>query len=189
MNERVRVCTVMVSNIIENTFFEETFLKYIKFYIIHIRSVLMATVGPVLISENKKYFIEAVLWIYGVILKSNELYFSASEIHIRPWHWTVATTGPGGQWIQWIRKSTGPPKNPLAPQKHIMTQMFSRREFMIARVKLHIFFCTLGLYITKNKYELTLSSEFCRLPVKIMAAYEALKKLNKKTLAPWASGK
>ena len=37
-------------------------------------------------------------------------------------------------------------------------------------------FCTLGLYITKNKYKLTLPSEFCRFPVKIMAAYEALKK-------------
>ena len=49
-------------------------------------------------------------------------------------------------------------------------------------------FCTLGLglYITKNKYELTLPSEFCRFPVKIMAAYEALKK---KLLAPRASGK
>ena len=54
----------------------------------------------------------------------------------RPWHWTVATTGPGGQWI---RKSTGPPKNPLAPQKHVMTKMFSRQEFMISRVKLHTF--------------------------------------------------
>ena len=38
----------------------------------------------------------------------------------------------------------------------------------------------------KNKYELTLPSEFCRFPVKIMTAYEALKK---KTLAPWTSGK
>ena len=36
-------------------------------------------------------------------------------------------------------------------------------------------FCTLGLYITKNKYKLTLPSEFCRFPVKIMAAYEELK--------------
>ena len=59
---------------------------------------------------------------------------------------------------QWIRKSTGPPKNPLAPQKHVMTQMFSRREFMISRVKLHTF---VHYYITKNKYELTLPSEFC----------------------------
>ena len=42
-------------------------------------------------------------------------------------------------------------------------------------------FCTLGLYIKrKNKYELTLPSEFCRFPVKIMAAYEALKKKKKK---------
>ena len=54
----------------------------------------------------------------------------------RRWHWTVATTGPGGQWI---RKSTGPPKTHWPPQKHVMTQMFSRREFMISRVKLHTF--------------------------------------------------
>ena len=42
------------------------------------------------------------------------------------------------------------------------------------------FISRLGLYITKNKYELTLPSEFCRFPVKIMAAYEALKKQTKK---------
>ena len=53
-----------------------------------------------------------------------------------------------------------------------MTQMFSRRDF--THEVAH--FCTLGLYITKNKYELTLPTEFCRFPVKIMAAYEALKK-------------
>ena len=41
---------------------------------------------------------------------------------------------------------------------------------MISRVK----------YITKNKYELMLPSEFCRFPVKIMATYEALKKKKKK---------
>ena len=56
---------------------------------------------------------------------------------------------------------------------------------MISRVKFHTF-VQLCLYIKKNKYELTLPSEFCRFPVKIMAAYEALKK---KTLAPRASGK
>ena len=49
---------------------------------------------------------------------------------------------------------------------------------MISRVKLHTF--VRGLYITKNKYELTLPSEFCRFPVKIMVAYEALKKKKKK---------
>ena len=38
--------------------------------------------------------------------------------------------------------------------------------------------------ITKNKYELTLPSEFCRFPVKIMAAYEALKKKQKKNHWP-----
>ena len=64
------------------------------------------------------------------------LYLTAPPVDSRPWHWTVATTGPGGQWI---KKSTGPPKNPLAPQKHVVTQMFSRREFMISRVKLHTF--------------------------------------------------
>ena len=42
-------------------------------------------------------------------------------------------------------------------------------------------FCTLGLYNEKiNLYKLTLPSEFCRFPVKIMAAYEALKKKKKK---------
>ena len=47
-------------------------------------------------------------------------------------------------------------------------------------------FCTLGLYITKNTYELTLPSEFCRFPVKIMAAYEALKKkLKKNNTGQW----
>ena len=46
-------------------------------------------------------------------------------------------------------------------------------------------FCTLGLYITKNKYELTLPSEFCRFPVKIMAAYEALKKKNTGPSGQW----
>ena len=59
---------------------------------------------------------------------------------------------------------------------------------MISCVKLHTF-VHLGLYITKNKYELTLPSEFCQFPVKIMAAYEALKKKKKKKLAPRASGK
>ena len=46
-------------------------------------------------------------------------------------HWPG---GPVNQKIHW------PPKNPLAPpKKHVMTQMFSRREFMISRVKLQTF--------------------------------------------------
>ena len=88
----------------------------------------------------------------------------------RPWHWTVATTGPGGQWI---RKSTGPPKKPTGPPKTCNDPNV---------LWFHAWSCTL-LYIrpiTKNKYKLTLPSEFCRFPVKIMAAYEALKKPNKK---------
>ena len=98
----------------------------------------------------------------------------------RPWHWTVATTGPGGQWII---KSTGPPKNPLAPPPKTCNHpnVFAAGIYDFTREVAH--FCTLGLYITKNKYELTLPSEFCRFPVKIMAAYEALKK-KKNPLAP-----
>ena len=58
----------------------------------------------------------------------------------RPWHWTVATTGPGGQWI---RKSTGPPKNPLAPQKHVMNQIiFPAGIYDFTREV--AYFCTLG---------------------------------------------
>ena len=78
-------------------------------------------------------------------------------------------------------------KNPLAPQKtHWPPQktcndpnVFAAGIYDFTREVAH--FCTLGLYITKNEYELTLPSEFCRFPVKIMAAYEALKKkINKK---------
>ena len=73
------------------------------------------------------------------------------------------------QKIHWPpKKSTGPPKtcndpNVFAPGIYDFTREVAN-------------FCTLDLYITKNKYELTLPSEFCRFPVKIMAAYEALKK-------------
>ena len=46
-------------------------------------------------------------------------------------HWPG---GPVNQKIHW------PPKKPTGPpQKHVMTQMFSRREFTISRVKLHTF--------------------------------------------------
>ena len=89
--------------------------------------------------------------------------------------------GPVNQKIHWPpKKPTGPPKTCNDPNVLAAGIYDFTRE--VANC------CTLGLYITKNKYELTLPSEFCRFPVKIMAAYEALKK-KKKTLAPWASGK
>ena len=92
-------------------------------------------------------------------------------------HWPG---GPVNQKIHWPpKKPTGPPKTCNDPNVFPAGIYDFTREVAI--------FCTLGLYITKNKYELTLPSEFCRFPVKIMAAYEALKK--KKTLAPRASGK
>ena len=54
---------------------------------------------------------------------------------------------------------------------------------MISRVKLQTFVHWAYNFIkTKNKHELTLPSEFCRFPVKIMAAYEVLKK--KKNTGP-----
>ena len=92
-----------------------------------------------------------------------------------------------GLW-QPLARGASESENPLAPQKthwppqnHVMTQMFfAEGIYDFTREVAH--FCTLGLYITKNKYELTLPSEFCRFPVKIMAAYEALKK--KKNLWP-----
>ena len=77
-------------------------------------------------------------------------------------------------------------KNPLAPPKTCNDpNVFAAGIYDFMREVAN--FCTLGLYKTKNKYELTLPSEFCRFPVKIMAAYESLKK--KKKLAPRASGK
>ena len=70
-----------------------------------------------------------------------------------------------------------PPKKPTGPQKTCNDpNVFAAGIYDFTREVAH--FCTLGLYITKNKYELTLPSEFCRFPVKIMAAYEALKKKN-----------
>ena len=71
----------------------------------------------------------------------NAIIYTTQDNRGRPWHWTVATTGPGGQWI---RKSTGPPKNPLAPQKHVMNQIiFAAGIYDFTREVAH--FCTLGL--------------------------------------------
>ena len=87
------------------------------------------------------------------------------------------------QKIHWPpNKPTGTPKTCNDPN------VFAAGIYDFTHEVAH--FCTLGLYkiigLTKSKYELTLPSEFCRFPVKIMAAYEALKI---KKLAPWASGK
>ena len=89
-------------------------------------------------------------------------------------HWPG---GPVNQKIHWPpKKPTGPPKTCNDPN------VFAAGIYDFTREVAH--FCTLGLYITKNKYELTLPSEFCRFPVKIMAAYEALKKKNHWPLGP-----
>ena len=77
------------------------------------------------------------------------------------------------QKIHWPpKKPTGPPKTCNDPN------VFAAGIYDFTREVAH--FCTLGLYTTKNKYELTLPFEFCRFPVKIMAEYEALKKKKKK---------
>ena len=79
-------------------------------------------------------------------------------------HWPG---GPVNQKIHWPpKKPTGPPKTCNDPN------VFAAGIYDFTCEVAH--FCTLGLYITKNKYELTLPSEFCRFPVKILAAYEAL---------------
>ena len=79
------------------------------------------------------------------------------------------------QKIHWPpKKPTGPPKTCNDPN------VFAAGIYDFTREVAN--FCTLGLYITKSKYELTLPSEFCRFPVKIMAAYEALKKNWNKTV-------
>ena len=103
---------------------------------------------------------------------------------IRPWHWTVATTGPGGQWI---RKSTGPPKNPLALQKHVITQQKFAAWIYDFTCEVTDF-CTLGLYITKKKYQLMLPSEFCRFPVKNNGGIRSTKKKKKKKKNHWPRG-
>ena len=62
------------------------------------------------------------------------------------------------QKIHWPpKKPTGPPKTCNDPN------VFAAGIYDFTREVAH--FCTLGLYITKNKYELTLPSEFCRFPV------------------------
>ena len=100
----------------------------------------------------------------------------------------------GGGWItsagldiglwQPLARGTSESENPLAPQKTHWPpkNMYDPNVFVagIYDFTLEVaHFCTLllilGLYITKNKYELTLPSEFCRFPVKITAAYGALK--------------
>ena len=91
-------------------------------------------------------------------------------------HWPG---GPVNQKIHWPpKKLTGPPKTCNDPN------VFAAGIYDFTREVAN--FCTLGLYryITKNKYELTLPSEFCRFPVKIMAAYEALKKKKHWSLGP-----
>ena len=84
-------------------------------------------------------------------------------------HWPG---GPVNQKIHWPpKKPTGPPKTCNDPN------VFAVGIYDFTREVAH--FCTLlilGIFITKNKYELTLPSEFCRFPVKILAAYKALKK-------------
>ena len=90
-----------------------------------------------------------------------------------------------GLW-QPLARGASESENPLAPQKNHWPppqtcndpNVFAAGIYDFTREVAH--FCTLGLYITKNEYELTLPSEFCRFPVKIMAAYEALKKKSKK---------
>ena len=71
-------------------------------------------------------------------------------------HWPG---GPVNQKIHWPpKKTTGPPKTCNDPN------VFAAGIYDFTREVAH--FCTLGLYITKNKYELTLPSEFCRFPEK-----------------------
>ena len=99
-----------------------------------------------------------------------------------------------GLWQPLARGGASESENPLAPPKTCNDpNVFAAGIYDFTREVAN--FCTLGLvYITKNKYELTLPSEFCRFPGKIMAAYEALKKKKKKKkkksrVAARASGK
>ena len=81
-------------------------------------------------------------------------------------HWPG---GPVNQKIHW------PPKNPLAPPKTCNDpNVFAAGIDDFTREVAH--FCTLGLYITKNIYELTLPSEFCRFPVKNNGGIRSTKK-------------
>ena len=74
-----------------------------------------------------------------------------------------------GLW-QPLARGASESENPLAPQKTHWPpktcnnpNVFAAGIYDFTREVAH--FCTLGLYITKNKYELTLPSEFCRFPV------------------------
>ena len=119
------------------------------------------------------------------VILANKVQYNTNYVHVCQAltldcgnHWP---RGPVNQKIHWPpKKPTGPPKTCNDPN------VFAAGIYDFTCEVAH--FCTLGLYITKNKYELTLLSEFCRFPVKIMAAYEALKK-KKTPLAPRASGK
>ena len=83
-------------------------------------------------------------------------------------HWPG---GPVNQKIHWPpKKPTGPPK--ICNDGGYDPNVFAAGIYDFTREVAH--FCTLGL--SKNKYELTLPSKFCRFPVKILAAYEVLKK-------------
>ena len=106
----------------------------------------------------------------------------------RPFHFSISAAGLDiGLWQPLNQKIHWPPKKPTGPPKTCNDpNVFAAGIYDFTREVAH--FCTLGLYITKNKYELTLPSEFCRFPVKIMAAYEALIFFFK-PLAPRASGK
>ena len=92
----------------------------------------------------------------------------------------------GNHWPGWPvnQKIHWPPKKPTGPPKTCNDpNVFAAGIYDFTREVAH--FCTLGLYITKNKYEFTLPSEFCRFPVKIMAAYEALKKKSTGPSGQW----
>ena len=86
-------------------------------------------------------------------------------------HWPG---GPVNQKIHWPpKKPTGPPKTCNDPN------VFAKGIYDFTHEVAH--FCTLGLYITKNKYELTLPSEFCRFPVKNIGGIRSTKKTKNTT--------
>ena len=81
------------------------------------------------------------------------------------------------QKIHWPPKTpTGPPITCNDPN------VFAAGIYDFTREVAH--FCTLGLYITKNKYKLTLPSEFCRFPVKNNGGIRSTKK-NTGPLGQW----
>ena len=82
-------------------------------------------------------------------------------------HWPG---GPVNHKIHWPpKKPTGPP-----PKTCNHPNVFAAGIYDFTREVAN--FCTLGIYITKNKYELTLPSEFCRLPVKNNGGIRSTKK-------------